>query len=433
MKFSNYIFYKRHNLELERFLYGNESLHIINIKSREKINERFSNKYFYDTSNEQISVNELKRYKKKFDVIVVTDVIELVDDLNSLIIQLSNILKNDGKLIISSINTKFNLIIKIFEFFKLKDLNTRLSYTHNQKIKYILYGYNFEFINTYTKQIFPFSLFGLGNVVNKIFEVLFFKFNIGIKTYTVFRKKSYKFKNLAKTIIIPAKNEAGNLNKLVSRIPKFTNSQIIISCGESEDNTFEVANQIKKFNPKLNIHVFTQSGKGKANAIWESFKFVKGELIAILDADISVDPETLIDFYKIIEENNADFVNGTRLVYQMEKGSMRYLNKIGNRLFQSMISFVIKNPLTDSLCGTKVFKKDLINKIFWWQDTFEIFDPFGDFDLLFTAAYSGQKIVEYPVHYRSRIYGKTQISRFKDGFSLLIYFIKSLLAFSASR
>ena len=140
---------------------------------------------------------------------------------------------------------------------------------------------------------------------------------------------------------------------------------------------------------------------------------------------MSVDPEKLTDFFDVIELNRADFVNGTRLIYPMEKGSMRLLNNFGNRTFQLLISLIVNLPLTDSLCGTKVFKRSLIEKIKHWQNTLKIEDPFCDFDLLFSAAYSGEKILEVPIHYRARTYGKTQISRFKDGFKLIKYLIKS--------
>ena len=112
---------------------------------------------------------------------------------------------------------------------------------------------------------------------------------------------------------------------------------------------------------------------------------------------------------------------------------MRLINKLGNRVFQYLIGKIINENLTDSLCGTKVFKKDLIKKIFWWQENFNLKDPFGDFDLIFAASYTGQKILEYPIHYRTRKYGTTQISRFRDGFKLVKYLSKSFIVFNSSR
>ena len=183
----------------------------------------------------------------------------------------------------------------------------------------------------------------------------------------------------------------------------------------------------------LKILVFKQSKNGKANAIWDGISKSSNDLIAILDSDLSVDPETLPDFFEIIEFGNADFVNGTRLIYPMEEKAMRTLNTLGNKVFQFLISIVIKQKLTDSLCGTKVFKKTNIKKILNWQKTLSSIDPFGDFDLIFSAAYSGDRILEYPVHYRARVYGETQISRFRDGFKLIRYFLESFYLFNISK
>ena len=140
----------------------------------------------------------------------------------------------------------------------------------------------------------------------------------------------------------------------------------------------------------------------------------------------------LDDVFSIIERGEADFVNCTRFVYRKEKNSMRFFNILGNKVFQYLISFLISKKLTDSLCGTKVFHKSLKNKIHLWQKNNVIRDPFGDFDLIFSSSYSGQSIVEFPIHYRSRVYGKTQISRFRDGFRLMAYFISSLKTYNTS-
>tara|TARA_B100000131_G_scaffold30069_1_gene28183 strand:- start:1818 stop:3113 length:1296 start_codon:yes stop_codon:yes gene_type:complete len=431
MKFSNKTFYKRHNIELQRYLTSEDSLHIININSKKKIKEELSEKLYLlidDEKDLNINVGE-----RKYETIVLTDVVEVVDDVYSLISVLKNLLKPNGKLIITSVNTKYYFFIKLLEILRLKDKNITYSYIHNKKIKNIASGVGFEFVNTSSKQIFPFNFFGFGKLFNKILEIIFFKFDLGIKTYSVFRLKAAEIINNKKTIIIPAKNEEGNLKELVSRIPKFEDCEIIISCGVSRDKTIEVAEKIKKQNNFFDIKVISQSGNGKANAIWEALEFTTGDIISILDADISVEPETLTYFFDIVENNHADFVNGTRLIYEMEPGSMKFINKLGNRLFQFLISQVTRTNLTDSLCGTKVFKKSLIPKIFWWQRTFGLKDPFCDFDLIFTASYTGQKILEYPVHYKTRTYGQTQISRFKDGYKLINYFVRSFALFNSSR
>jgi hypothetical protein len=286
----------------------------------------------------------------------------------------------------------------------------------------------------YTRQIFPFKLFYIGTFINILLEVIFFRFNLGLKSYFVFVKNSSRdYKLQSKTLLIPAKNEEGNLVELISRIKLEKNTQIIFVIANSKDDTLNKALEIANNNSFFKFDVLEQQSNGKKNAIKEALPYIENELVAILDSDISVDPEELNNFFAIIEKNLADFVNGSRLVYSMEKGAMRLLNNFGNRVFQKFVSFVIKENITDTLCGTKVFKKELVQTIINWDMKNKFKDPFGDFNFIFAASSIGERIVDYPVHYRSRTYGSTQISRFRDGYKLLLNFINSFIRLNASK
>jgi hypothetical protein len=428
LKLSNKSFYKRHSAEINRYITSGRALHIINKKSQNKVEDKYSTKYFLD--NEDINLDSLR---EEFSSVVLTDVVETHPNVFELFSEISIHLKPGGKLIISSFNTKYKPIIKVLEFLNLKDKTSKYTFIQNTKIKNIISGLGFEQINFYTRQIVPFHLLGFGTFLNLFLESLLKFLNLGIKTYSVYRLNKSKVLSHQKTIIIPAKNEEGNLETLIKRIPRVEKYEIMIPCGISEDKTFEISNLLSKNEEYFKIETFMQSGNGKANAVWEAMHKSTGDVIAILDADISVDPETLPHFFEIIDNNLADFVNGTRLIYQMEKGSMRAINHFGNRLFQYIVSKIINQPLSDSLCGTKVFKRELIEDILLWQNKSLTKDPFGDFDLLFTASFTGQKIIEFPIHYRARQYGVTQISRFKDGFKLIKYLIYSYFIFNTSK
>lgn len=429
IKISNKVFYKRHSLEIEKFIKNKKALHIQNKNSEKKINIQDMENIYLDLDDKNMNLILTQKYER----IVLTDVIEHHPDIYMLLTLISNHLTYDGKLILSSINSKYIWLIKLLEFFKLKDKNDKKTLIHIDLIENITSAAGLEYQKRFTKQIFPFKFLFVGQFINKLLELIFFQFNFGIKTYMIFRLKKLELTSFSKAIIIPAKNEEGNLQELVDRIPKFNNTEIIFAYGKSEDKTLEMMEKISKSNKDYNFKIIKQSKKGKANAVWEALNVIENDLIAILDADISVDPETLIEFFEILENNKADFVNGTRLVYEMEKNSMRYLNKIGNRFFQFFIGKILKEKLSDSLCGTKVFKKSYLSDLKFWQNNFWIKDPFGDFDLLFSAAYTGQKIVELPITYRERKYGVTQISRLRDGFKLLVYLLASFVAFNTSR
>ena len=434
MKISSSIYDQNHIKELERHTQAfNKSIHLISRKNR-SINK------FENVTEELLLVDDnnliktLNSIQGSFDLVVITDLFELTDDIYSVFKSIANILNPDGKLLVNSVNPKWNAVLKIFEKLQLKTASQDRAYIHPKKIINIAKSDGYELNQYYSRQLFPFRIFGLGKIVNKILEVILLPLNVGIKNYMVFG--SYKIENQikSKSIIIPAKNEEKNLIPLIKRIPHFNEEyELVVVYGDSKDKTEEVVLNLENVFPELNIKVLKQSSNGKANAVWEAVEVCDMELIAILDSDQSVDPETLEHFFEILENGNADFVNGTRLIYPMEDKAMRIINTLGNKIFQFLISLVIKQKLTDSLCGTKVFKKSSVKKIKYWQNSLSSKDPFGDFDLIFSAAYAGDKILEYPVHYRARVYGETQISRFRDGFKLIKYFLESYYLFNISK
>ena len=434
IKISSSFFDQNHIKELQRYIQtSGKSIHLISEKNR-------SIDKFEEITDQLLLVNDndlvksLSSIEEKFDLVIITDLFELTDDIYSVLKIIKKILIPNGKLLVNSVNPKWNVILKLFEKLQLKTYTKDRAYIHPKKISNIAKSDGFELNQYYSRQIFPFRILGIGKLINKILEVVLLPFNIGIKNYMIFSYYKSSNVNNSKSIIIPAKNEEKNLVPLIKRIPVFDEEyELVVVYGKSKDKTEEIVLDLENLFPDINIKVLKQSSNGKANAVWEAVEVCDMELIAILDSDQSVDPETLEYFFEILESGNADFVNGTRLIYPMEDKAMRTINTFGNKIFQFLISLVIRQRLTDSLCGTKVFKKSNINKIKIWQDTLSSRDPFGDFDLIFSAAYAGDKILEYPVHYRARVYGETQISRFRDGFKLIKYFIESYYLFNISK
>jgi len=426
-KLANKTFYKRHILEINKYIVFDDFFHIVSHNLKDKFFSKSPNCGFISKDGHIVN------FKSNYDIILLTDVVENHPNVFGLFDEVANSLNNNGKLVISTFNSKYKLIIRLLEILKLKESSVKYSFIQRKKINNIIRGLGFEEVSYHTRQIFPFHVFGLGTFLNLFLETFLNYFKLGIMTYSVFRIQNFEDTKSKKTVIIPAKNEEGNLEPLINRIPKKEKYEILISCGESSDDTLKVANKIKNEENFFEVKVLEQSKTGKANAVWEAAELATGEILAILDADISVDPETLPKFFEIIDNNHADFVNGTRLIYPMEKGSMRSINHFGNRLFQFIVGKIINRPLSDSLCGTKVFRKELFKKILYWQEISKVRDPFGDFDLLFTAAFTGEKIIEYPIHYRARQYGVTQISRFKDGYKLIKYLIYSYFLFNTSK
>jgi len=222
------------------------------------------------------------------------------------------------------------------------------------------------------------------------------------------------------SIVIPCKNENGNIESAITEIPEFgCKQEVIFVDGHSVDGTQEEIERVIETYPERDIRFYVQKGHGKGDAVRLGFQEASSEILMILDADLTVHPHDLKKFYKALVTGKGEFINGCRLIYPVEKSAMRLLNMLGNKFFSLAFSWLLNQRIKDTLCGTKVLSKCNYEKIASNRKYFGDFDPFGDFDLLFGASKLNLKIIELPIQYRSRTYGETQIRRFYHGWLLL--------------
>lgn len=218
------------------------------------------------------------------------------------------------------------------------------------------------------------------------------------------------------TVVVPCRNEAGSIDEIVERVPEMgLGTELIFAEGGSSDDTRERIEAAIEANPKRDMRLVFQTGAGKANAVHEAFAVANGEILMILDADLTVAPEDLPKFYEAIVSGRGELINGSRLVYGMEDEAMRFLNLLANRLFAWTLSSVLGQYVKDTLCGTKVMRKRDYERIMDKRVEVGGEDPYGDFDLLLGAALLGMKILNVPVRYGARRYGDTNIQRFSGG------------------
>jgi len=225
------------------------------------------------------------------------------------------------------------------------------------------------------------------------------------------------------SIIIPARNEEGNIGKIIPSIPEFGKWQEIIFVeGNSTDRTWEeIQKEVKRtrLSPRLQrVKTFKQKLKGKADAVRLGFEKATGDIIMIYDADRTVPSSDLPKFYNVLARGLGEFANGSRLIYPMEDQAMQSLNKIGNQFFSFVFTKIFGQHFKDTLCGTKaIFRSDYLKMKTDYLKYLEI-DPFGDFALIFSAIKHNLKVVEIPVRYKEREYGSTNIRRFYHGLLL---------------
>jgi hypothetical protein len=225
---------------------------------------------------------------------------------------------------------------------------------------------------------------------------------------------------LSVSIVVPARNERGNIASIVERVPQMgPDDEIIFVEGHSSDGTWDEIQAVVARHPDRRLRALRQPGRGKGDAVRAGFAAASGDVLMILDADLTVAPEDLPKFYAALTSGLGEFINGSRLIYPMEREAMRFANMVGNKFFALAFTYLLGQPLKDTLCGTKVLSRRHYEQIAAGRMYFGDFDPFGDFDLLFGAAKLGLRVVELPVRYRERTYGSTNIRRWVHGWLLL--------------
>jgi hypothetical protein len=268
---------------------------------------------------------------------------------------------------------------------------------------------------------FPFRWLGLGALLNALIEGLPLLRELCFAMVLVLRPVKPERGRPGLSLVVPARDESGNIASLLRRLPGLgTELEVVFVEGHSTDGTWEEIRHAAQHPPRgVQVKAARQAGKGKADAVREGFKLCTGDLVAILDADLSMPPELLGRFYEAWRQGRADCVNGTRLVYPMEGEAMRPLNWLGNIFFAKALSAALGQPLGDSLCGTKLLSRLDLDLVRRWNEDFGAFDPFGDYELLFPACELGLGVVDVPIRYRARTHGTTKIHRFRDGLRLL--------------
>jgi 2-polyprenyl-3-methyl-5-hydroxy-6-metoxy-1,4-benzoquinol methylase len=354
------------------------------------------------------------------DYIIVSELITSLWDVQAFFKNVRSYVNPRTKVIISSYNYLWEPILRFGEFIGLKAKQPLQNWLSIKDIESILTLESFEIVKVEKKLLFPkyIPLFNL--IINTFLSNLPGINSLNLIQFITARPVYSEPKDFSVTIVVPARNEKGNMENAIKRTPKFgSHQEFIFIEGNSSDGTYEEMLRVQQAYPEVDMKVMKQTGKGKGNAVREAFDKATCDILMILDADLTTPPEDMPKFYEALSMNKGEFINGCRLVYPMEKEAMRFLNFLGNKFFGWFFSFLLGQRLKDTLCGTKVLFRNDYERIIANRRYFGDFDPFGDFDLLFGAAKLNLKITEVIVRYRDREYGSTQISRFTHGWLLI--------------
>jgi SAM-dependent methyltransferase len=366
-----------------------------------------------------VQAGEVVELGRKFDVIIISDTLNLAADVQHLLERLHAVSHADTRLILNFQNSLWRPFLSLARALGLKAPQPQNSWLASSDVLNLLRLAAWNPVWRHNRILVPFQALGLGPLVNRWLGPLlqWFCLTIFIVSRPVCTTAS---RPLTVSVVIPARNESGNIAAAVARTPDMgAGTELIFVEGHSRDDTWVQIQKVAAENPRLKIKILQQTGRGKGDAVRAGFALATGDILMILDADLTMPPEDLPKFYDVLASGRAEFANGVRLVYPMDEKAMQFLNLCANKTFGLIFTWLLGQPVKDTLCGTKVLSRANYEKIAANRAYFGDFDPFGDFDLLFGAAKLNLKIADVPIRYRERTYGTTNIQRWKHGWLLL--------------
>ena len=367
------------------------------------------------------NVEDLPELEQTFDYVILSDLLENLDDVQSVLSRLRPYCHPGSRLICNSFSNLWEPVLNAGEWLGLKMPTPAANWLSMADIENLFYLSGFETVSRGYRMLFPRDAPLVSYLFNHLLAKAPFARKLCLTQWLVARPQPSPPPDwetrYSVSIVIPARNEAGNIPGCFTRMPEMGKwTELIFVDGNSTDGTVEAIEAgIEQHGQtwRRALLIPQGDGVGKGDAVRKGFAQAEGDILMILDSDLTMPPEDLPKFYEAIATGRGEFINGCRLVYPMKDEAMRTINYFGNKTFSLLFSWLLDQRIKDTLCGTKVLWREDYWKIAANRGYFGGFDPFGDFDLIFGAAKLGRKIVDLPIRYRERVYGDTKISRWK--------------------
>lgn len=357
-----------------------------------------------------------------YDLVILSNLIGELSDVQKAFEQLRKVCHPRTKIIITYYNYFWEPILKFGEWVGIRKRKPVQHWLSRKDIRNLLYLAGFETWRESSGMLLPVYIPLLSSFFNRFLARLPLFRSVCLNNFSFARMMPPATNHHSPTVsvIVPARNESGNIENLMRRLPMMGGStEVIFVEGHSTDGTWEQILRVKAlYENRMTVKAARQEGEGKNDAVKKGFAMATGDILMILDGDLTVAPEDLPRFYEALVQGKGDFINGNRLIYQMDRQAMRFLNLLGNKIFGMIFTWLLGQPIKDTLCGTKVMWRSDYLLLDANRHYFGNFDPFGDFDLLFGAFKLNLKISDMPVRYHDRTYGATNISRFSHGMLL---------------
>jgi SAM-dependent methyltransferase len=385
--------------------------------------QRHPNLTFYSLNAEQLDPAHLAPDHRQFDYILLSGVLGYLGDIQAVLQRLQPFCHPHTRLILTFHNYLWEPVLRLAERLGQRRPQPPQNWLGMEDVVNLLTITGYIPLKRGRRCLLPKRLPLLSGWVNRYLAPLPWLKHLCLTNVVVARPQPQPalVEPLTCSVIIPARNEAGNIQAALDRLPPLGDAtEVVFVEGHSQDNTWAtIQTVVANYRGPLTLKAVQQTGKGKADAVRLGFDQASGDILMILDADLTVPPEDLPHFVEVLRSGRGEFANGSRLMYPRSQVAMPFLNTLANKTFALLFSFLLDQSLKDTLCGTKVLWRSDYQRIAAGRSYFGDFDPFGDFDLLFGAAKLNLHIVEVPIRYQPRTYGSSNIAHVKEGLILL--------------
>jgi len=361
----------------------------------------------------KMDIEEVSDLNETFEFVVSANSITEMTDIRQCLKSLYQVMTPETRLVIITYNYLWEPVLELGASLDLRPKSPSENWLSFNDLNGILVSANYEVVREGYRTILPKQVPLLSSFCNNFLVQMPIFRHLGFTCYTIARPLIPIEHPETKTVsvVVPCKNEEENIEEVVKRTPEMGGgTEIIFVDDKSTDGTARIIKEQAELYPEKNIRLVAGPGLGKGAACREGFALAQNDILMILDADMTVMPEVLPEFFEILTNNKGEFINGSRLLYPMEDQAMRTANVIGNKMFAMLFTFLLEQPIKDTLCGTKVIYRHNYHKVLEAREYFGNIDRWGDYDWIFGAARHSLKIIELPVHYVSRTAGETKMT-----------------------
>jgi SAM-dependent methyltransferase len=350
--------------------------------------------------------------ESRFDCIIMNNLLEYIEDIQDLFQNCRRLLNPRGRVLLTTLNPLWTPVLRTGAKLGLCTPDTERNFVTGLDAANLLSLNGFEVVTMIRRTLLPKNVPLLAPLINLVAGQAPGLKRLCMTEFLVARPVRARH-DYSVSVVVPCYNEVDNIEQCVRRVPHMgAQTEVIVVDDGSQDGT--ASRVTPELNPSVEVRCISyRPNRGKLHAVRTAFEAARGDVLMILDADMTVPPEDLPYFYRPLRDGLADFTNGTRLIYPMANRAMKLQNFYGNKLFGALVSWLTGSHLSDTLCGTKAFFREDYRHFSMG------YDPWGDFDLLFGAAQNGSKILEVPVHYEERRAGQSKMKALRHTWALL--------------